>query len=306
MFKRWYVTIHIYNASKTQSCHPGFNYGYRDPSANFRSILAYGCTTGQCDGNPGGNCPRVQRFSNVEFDYQGQPIGDNANNNALQINNVLATVAAYYPAVYCVNDNQCDDGDSETFDACDLGNNACVYSYDPIAPTSGPPSPSPTNAPTSPPVTSMPTSDFSGYDTFMQTFVVSNVDSSAWATVDLGISFLSPIIVCSVKYDGGASLNPALVRVRNVSPVSFQIRLQNPSGDTVSGRSVSCVAIEEGVWQFPDGRKIEAASYMSSVTDHVNSWLGEAQTYQQSYANPAVLGQVRKGTIALACIYLIK
>lgn len=284
------------NKFRSQQYSSDFNYGYRDPAANFRSILAYHCTTGQCDANPGGNCPRVQRFSNTEIDYQGSAIGNANNNNALQINNVLAGVAAYYPAVYCINDSQCDDGDASTFDACDLGNNACVYSSDPIAPTSASPTPLPAGLPTPSPITSAPTADFSGYSSFMQTFTLKNVDSSVWLTVDLGPNFRSPIVVCSVNYDGGTGLNPAVVRVRNVLPTSFETTLQNPSGDAVSSRGVSCVAIEEGVWKFPDGRKIEAASYMSSVTDHSSSWAGEVQAYQQLYTNPAVLGQVGLST----------
>ena len=37
---------------------------------------------------------------------------------------------------------------------------------------------------------------------------------------------------------------------------------------------------------------IEAQTYLSTVTDENNSWVGEAQRYGQSYNNPVVLGQV--------------
>merc|ERR1712157_13882 len=39
-----------------------YNYGYRDPQANFRSVMAYNCASGQCDGNAGGGCTRAQRL----------------------------------------------------------------------------------------------------------------------------------------------------------------------------------------------------------------------------------------------------
>ena len=77
-----------------------------------------------------------------------------------------------------------------------------------------------------------------------------------------------------------------------VLPCSFKIRLQNPSGKSLEGRDVHCVVVEEGSWTMPDGRKIEAKTYESKLTDHKSSWVGEEQTYTNSYSNPVVLGQV--------------
>jgi hypothetical protein len=77
-----------------------YQYGWRDPQANFRSIMAYNCVNGQCDNNAGGGCTRVQRFSNDEFSYNGSPIGNAENDNARRINDVKATVAAYYSSTY--------------------------------------------------------------------------------------------------------------------------------------------------------------------------------------------------------------
>ena len=74
-----------------------YNYGWRDPNANFRSILAYNCVSGQCDSNAGGGCTRVQRFSNPNFLYNGSPIGSAQHDNARRINDVRVTVAGYYP-----------------------------------------------------------------------------------------------------------------------------------------------------------------------------------------------------------------
>ncbi len=41
-----------------------------------------------------------------------------------------------------------------------------------------------------------------------------------------------------------------------------------------------------------DGVNIEAQTYTSTLTDENNGWVGEAQSYGQSYATPVVLGQV--------------
>jgi len=75
----------------------GYHFGYRDPDAGFRSILAYSCTKGQCDNNKGGgSCTRVQRFSNDEFLYNGKAIGNSRADNARQHSDVFAAVSAYY------------------------------------------------------------------------------------------------------------------------------------------------------------------------------------------------------------------
>jgi len=73
----------------------GINYGYRDPNARFRSIMAYSCRSGQCDNNAGGGCARVQQFSSASHRYNGHKIGDQENDNASHINNVAAQVAAF-------------------------------------------------------------------------------------------------------------------------------------------------------------------------------------------------------------------
>ena len=75
------------------------NYGWRDPSAGFRSILAYNCVTGQCDNMPTTGCPRVQRFSNNVYLYNGKAMGSPLHDNASQINSVKSIVAAYRTAV---------------------------------------------------------------------------------------------------------------------------------------------------------------------------------------------------------------
>ncbi len=76
-----------------------FHYGYRDPQARFRTILAYNCAANQCDNNSGGGCTRIQRFSNDDaaHGWNGLPAGDSSNDNARKINNVKYKVAQYFP-----------------------------------------------------------------------------------------------------------------------------------------------------------------------------------------------------------------
>jgi hypothetical protein len=126
----------------------------------------------------------------------------------------------------------------------------------------------------------------------MESMVVVGV-SDAWTDVSLSQAYSSPVAVCTVEYDTDNDLLPALVRMDNVSQNSFKIRLQNPSGESLDSRDVHCVVVEEGAWEMSDGRKIEAKKYLSTLTDYAKStWVGEEQTYTNSYTNPVVLGQV--------------
>ena len=61
----------------------GYNYGYRDTQNNFRSIMAYPCSSYPgCDTPVGGSCSLVGRFSNINSPYNGKPFGSSEANNA--------------------------------------------------------------------------------------------------------------------------------------------------------------------------------------------------------------------------------
>ena len=150
----------------------------------------------------------------------------------------------------------------------------------PIPPTSTPlpPTPTPTNTPVP------------GSGPNLQTGVVTNVGSS-WTTVNLASSYASMVVVANPNYSS-ADL-PAVVRIRNASGSSFEMRVENPSGTALSGYTVHYMVVEEGVYTVAqDGVKMEAAKYNSTVTAENNSWVGEARTYSNSYTSPVVLGQV--------------
>jgi hypothetical protein len=119
----------LHDSGTMNSCATtAYNYGYRDHNAKFRSILAYGCVTGQCDNmTVVAGCPRVQRFSNPDFLYNGLPIGDITHNNARQINEKRALAAALYPAMNCHVDTDCNDNNTATVDTCNTANGCCVF-----------------------------------------------------------------------------------------------------------------------------------------------------------------------------------
>ena len=245
-----------------------YNYGYRDPNAAYMTILSYSCKIGQCDNMPKNGCPRIQRFSNSDpsYTYNGKPIGNSKNDNARQFNSQRSLVASFYPAMDCQSNSECNDGDSTTVDTCNTATRVCVFK-----------------------------SSGRSQDTlpaFMESLKVAGVRSPVWTVVTLSKAYVSPIPVCSVMYDLGSALLPAVVRIRKIVSTSFEVRIQNPSNAVLTGRDVHCIVVEEGSWKLPDGRPIESKKYNSTVTDRKASWVGDALTLQNSYANPVVLGQV--------------
>ncbi len=108
-------------------------------------------------------------------------------------------------------------------------------------------------------------------------------------TVALGQSYFNPVVVCSANRATNAV--PVVARVSNITADSFDVRLQNPSGNAVSAETVSYLVVEAGAWII-DGRAIEAQTYLSTVTDTRNTWVGQSQSYLHNYADPVVVGQV--------------
>ena len=112
---------------------------------------------------------------------------------------------------------------------------------------------------------------------------------SAPVTVNLSRVFASPVVVCTPRYANNSV--PIVPRVSNVTTTSFDVRLENPSGNAIASEWVDYLVVEEGTWTI-GGVAIEAQKYLSTTTDNDFSWVGEAQAYGQGYTNPVVLGQV--------------
>ncbi len=107
-------------------------------------------------------------------------------------------------------------------------------------------------------------------------------------TVTLQQIYSSPIVVCSPAYDSGL---PRTVRLNDVSPNSFKIRVQNPSNETLPETTVHYLVVEEGEWTAPF--KIEAKKYQTSTVGQNNDWDYDLRSYGQNYSgNIIVLHQV--------------
>ncbi len=143
-------------------------------------------------------------------------------------------------------------------------------------------------------------------DTYTATITVSNTLSpdlqmetgvvqlgTSWSTINLTNTYSSPIIVCTPTLPDTDEL-ARIVRVRNTSASSFQAKLQQPDGGTISTNSpVHYIVVEEGQWTLADGSKLEAQLLTSSQTAGKGNWDNvDDYSYQHSFTSPVVLGQV--------------
>ncbi len=120
--------------------------------------------------------------------------------------------------------------------------------------------------------------------------VISGV-GSGWQTVTLPATYADMVVVAGVVYE--ASDLPAVARVRNAGGNAFELRVQNPSDTALSGYTVNVLVAEAGQYTTADdGIQFEARKRPSSVTDHDGSWVGETESYLNSYTAPVVIGQV--------------
>jgi len=112
--------------------------------------------------------------------------------------------------------------------------------------------------------------------------------NDTFKTVTLQQTYSSPIIVCSPTYTSGS---PRTVRLTDVLPNSFKVRVQNPSNETLPETTVNYLVVEEGEWTTPF--KIEAKKYQTSTVGQNNDWNYDLRSYGQSYSgNVIVLHQV--------------
>lgn len=86
-----------------------------------------------------------------------------------------------------------------------------------------------------------------------------------WKTVTFTHNFTAPVIVASPMSNN--DLEPGVVRISNVTPQGFDIRVQEWDYlDGVHGReTVSYIVMESGRRSFPDGTQVEAGTFTANV-----------------------------------------
>ena len=95
----------------------------------------------------------------------------------------------------------------------------------------------------------------------VEALLVPNVGAT-WVDVDFVNSYTSPVVACTYNLPSSAS-NSATVRVRNVGPTGFDVRIQQfENSNAVTASDVHCLAVDEGAHILADGRRIEARTVL--------------------------------------------
>ncbi|MEM9235508.1 MAG: carbohydrate-binding domain-containing protein, partial [Verrucomicrobiota bacterium] len=122
---------------------------------------------------------------------------------------------------------------------------------------------------------------------------VSGVGSDSWTTVNLPVTYNSPVVIATPIYPD-ASTASVVTRIRNVNGTAFEVQLDRADGQTGAvSLDVSLLVVDEGVYnQGQHGVTMEAVKYLSTVTAENNNWAVENRSFQNSYTSPVVVGQV--------------
>jgi hypothetical protein len=87
-----------------------------------------------------------------------------------------------------------------------------------------------------------------------------------WTTVELSQTFSDPIVIANLM--GFVGSDPSIIRIRNVSPSGFQIRVQE--WDYLDGihktETIGFVVVERGLHTLDDGTMIHADSFRTNRT----------------------------------------
>ena len=112
-----------------------------------------------------------------------------------------------------------------------------------------------------------------------------------WQSVSLDNSYTNPVVIVSDPTFNGA--DPATVRLRNIGPSSFQVRLQEPNykDGSHTNETLSYLVVEAGEWELANGRRLSAGTTSSNK-------LSSAGFESLSFSNPfsvapTILSQVQ-------------
>lgn len=112
-----------------------------------------------------------------------------------------------------------------------------------------------------------------------------------WQAVTLPFTYENMVVVAVPVYT--IEQSPAVARIRNANGNSFEVRVQNPSGEELKGYGIHYIVVEAGVYTVEEhGIQMEAVLVGSDVVDSAGGWNGELIAYENDYGAPVILGQV--------------
>jgi uncharacterized repeat protein (TIGR01451 family) len=134
-------------------------------------------------------------------------------------------------------------------------------------------------------------------DSFIETHRVPSVGVS-WKMVTLANDYVAPVVSCTYVL-ASSSNNEAHTRVRNVGPLSFEVRAQRfEDPASLSASDVHCLVVETGAHTLADGRKIEARTVQSTNVSGKNVGWSNTTTENvttsltSGFSAMAIFGQV--------------
>ncbi len=116
---------------------------------------------------------------------------------------------------------------------------------------------------------------------------VTQTDPAAWTAVSFSHVFADPVVVAGPPSYNGT--DPSTVRVRNVGPSGFEVRIEEwdyLDGAHGATETIGWLAVEAGVHTLADGRRVEAGR---TTADATFAGVGFGTPFD---AAPAVLAQV--------------
>ncbi len=131
--------------------------------------------------------------------------------------------------------------------------------------------------------------------------------STTWQTIALSNSYSNAIPICTynlISFSGAHpsyDFPPAVVRIRNITATSFDVRIQGWEDSAAVAGDVHCLISDEGAFTLPNGTKYEARTVVSDRTSGRSSTDGGwnqanlenvSSAITQTYTNHVVLGQV--------------
>ena len=113
-----------------------------------------------------------------------------------------------------------------------------------------------------------------------------------WQTIHLQYDYESMVIVANVVLNSEQQI-PVVTRIRTIDHNSFEIKLQNPAGEEVGYYALTYFVVEAGTYtEAEHGINLEAHRFESNMVSSVTAWELDPQTYQNTYQEPVVIGQV--------------
>jgi len=131
--------------------------------------------------------------------------------------------------------------------------------------------------------------------------------STTWQTVPLSNTYSNAIPICTYNLVSFVGTNPnytyppAVVRIRNITASSFDVRIQGWEDGPAAAGDVHCLISDEGAFTLPNGTTYEARTVLSDRTSGQFSTDGGwnlalvenvSASITQTYTDHVVLGQV--------------